>query len=419
MVAFVFSLLISLFLNPEIEPAYYYFGNSDLVGVGNIVSGKKSGEWKVYSKIEPDNSNQSTFEELDSQTFEMFYNQDLPVYIINFSEDLPNGLFQENYPSGSIKTLAFLQNGELNDDFKEFFENGEKKFIGTYANGKKVGEWQEYNEEGQIKSSIKYKVGLADGSATYFYPDGRAEVKLSYSKGEPDGLYEAFFPDGEIRESGHFNNGVPTGSWLSFNLDRKTKFQGIYENGFRAGEWLEIVEILPEYYRKGNYENGLKEGEWVVNDGEGNQVQIETYKEGKLMTVIEIWNADKLKNEEILKNGNGQRIFFDEQGFIKAKGRISKGEINGNWSFYFPNSNRLASSGKLLGIERIGIWEFYSFDGEVIDRIDYSDTSDSGYDGNGGDTQNFYRISPSSNNDSLGAAYEKFYPFNHYRIGTN
>jgi uncharacterized protein len=417
MLALAFTLLFSFFLNTEIELNYYYFGNSDLVGVGNIENGKKSGEWRVYSKINPDHSNQSTFEAVDPETFKRLFNQELPVYIIYFSEDLPNGIFQENYPTGSIKTLATLENGKLDGDFKEFFENGEKKYSGQYEDGKKVEEWQEYFESGQIKSTIAYKDGLANGSALYYYPDGNLEFKLSYSKGEIDGLYEAYFTDGDLKEKGMFKNGFPEGEWISINSDRKTKLNGNYLGGIRSGEWQEIFEILPGYSRQGNYHKGLKEGDWLVIDEKGNHVQTENYLEGKLASVIEVQNADQLKNQQILKKGNGQRIIFDDQGFVLAKGKVLKGENNGNWSYYFPNSNRLASSGKLLGTKRVGVWKFYNFQGEVIDEIEYKEKPQSGHDLNGVGTPNYYRLNPATNHDALGSAYEKFYPFNQYRIG--
>lgn len=417
MLTLAFTLLFSFFLNTEIELNYYYFGNSDLVGVGNIENGKKSGEWRVYSKINPDKSSQSTFEEVDPQTFKRFFNQELPLYIIYFSDDLPNGIFQENYPTGSIKTLANLENGKLEGDFKEFFENGEKKYSGQYEDGKKVGEWQEYFESGQIKSSISYKDDLANGKALYYYPDGKVEFKLSYLQGEPDGLYEAFFPDSELKEKGKFKNGFPEGEWISFNSDRKTMLKGNYLLGFRSGEWQEIIEILPGYSRQGNYHKGLKEGDWLVIDENGNHVQTENYQEGKLASVIEIQNADQLKNQQILKKGNGRRIFFDDQGFVLAKGKVSKGENNGIWSYYFPNSNRLASSGKLVGTERVGVWKFYNFQGELIDEIEYKEKPQSSQELGGVETSNYYRLSPTNNHDSLGAAYEKFYPFNQFRFG--
>lgn len=417
MFTLAFSLLLAFFLNSEIELHYYYFGNSDLVGVGTLENGKKTGEWKVYSKINPDRTNNTIYEEVNPQIFERFFNQESPIYIINFSEDLPNGIFQENYPMGSIKTLAFLENGKMENEFKEFFESGELKQSGQFMDGKKSGEWLEYFESGQIKSSITYNNGNAEGAATYFFPDGKVEYKLAYLDGEMNGSYEGYFPNGDLKEKGDFKMGFPDGDWISKTLDRETKFQGNFQNGVRTGDWIEMIEILPEYSRKGSYLEGLKDGEWIVIDGEGKHVQTENFQAGRLMSVLEIRNEEKIKNQQILKKGNGQRIFFDEQGFIKVKGKVVKGVNNGTWFYYYPNSNRLASSGKLIGSTRVGNWKFYNFDGEVIDEIAYNPNQKDGDELNGVGTPNYYRLSPTKSNDSLGAAYEKFYPFNQYRIG--
>jgi antitoxin component YwqK of YwqJK toxin-antitoxin module len=402
-----------LFLQSETEQHYYYFGSSNLIGVGNLEEGKKSGEWKVYSKINPDNSSEPSFEKADPEIFEKQFNQDIPIYIINFSDDLPNGVFQENYSNGSIKKLGTLENGELVNQYREFFENGELAYTGQLKEGKKVGEWLEYYESGKINSSISYVDGLVDGEAIYYYQDGGVEMKTSYSQGERNGFYEAYFSDGEVKVKGMFKNGTPEGEWLSKGSNREIEFQGSFQGGIRSGEWLEQVDIMPEYLRKGSYDQGLKNGEWfVMNDG-GEILQSERYEEGKLVSVIELKYSDKVKSQQIVKDGNGQRIFFDKDGIIKAKGKVFEGERNGKWYFYFPNTDRVVTTGRMVGSDKVGIWKFYSFEGELIDRIDYGvnhvprdkDTtmpSASKFDPN----------KTNYNNGALGSAFSSFNPFN-------
>lgn len=411
MVNIVLSILLSFLLQTPEEQAYFYFGNDNLIGVGNLVEGKKSGEWKVYSKANPVLSNDSNFNEADPDVFKKYFNQEMPAYVINFINDVPDGIFQENYPSGAIKTLGIFENGVLTKEFKEFYENGELEYAGRLERGKKEGEWHEYYENGQVKSSISYVEGLAEGEAVYYDSDGRIESKLSFSNGKKEGVYQSFFQDGELKEKGTFQDDVPTGEWVSFDPDKNIEFRGNLEEGVRNGEWIEELEVMIGYYRKGNYEKGLKEGRWLVSDTAGNQVQVENYKGGKLISVIALQQGAGLKNEYLVKKGNGQLIFYDDQGFIKAKGKVSKGEINGRWSFYFPGSDRLSSSGRIESSERIGTWNFYSFEGEIIDQIVYKPESKFV---TGTNTAEALRTNHSilkNGNDALGTAYSKFSMF--------
>ncbi|MBN7813793.1 toxin-antitoxin system YwqK family antitoxin [Algoriphagus pacificus] len=410
MLNIVFSIALSLFSITEENPSYFYFGSVNLIGVGNLEDGKKSGEWKVYSKKVPQETQESIFDPADPQLFEKEFNQEFPLFVINFSDDLPEGIFQENYPSGSIKILAIFENGELENDFKEFYENGEIKYTGQLAAGERIGEWIEYFESGQVKSKTSYSEGLVDGPAFFYTPEGTLITKIFYSGGEIDGLYEAYFPDGELKEQGAFKNGIPTGEWKSYDADRKIQFQGSFIEGLPSGTWLEQMKIIPDYFRKGNYQKGLKEGEWIVSDATGRQIQTENYKAGKLISVTAQQQGNWLKDPNLVKKGNGQMTFFDEQGFVIAKGKVSKGEITGRWSYYYPNSDRLSSSGRIEGSEKIGTWNFYSFDGELIDQMEFKPApkSEAGFrNANSSRT----KIFGDANHDSLESAYQKFNPF--------
>lgn len=413
MLALAFTLLFSFFLNSEIEQNYYYFGSTNLIGVGNLEDGKKSGEWRVYSKINPDNSNEPNFEKADPEIFKKQFNQELPVFIINFSDDLPNGVFQENYPNGSIKKLGTLEKGVLVNQYREFFENGELEYTGQLKEGKKEGEWIEYYESGKVKSSIYYIEGMIEGNVLNYYPDGELQIKMLYSEDKPNGLYQAFFPDGEIKQQGTFINGSPQGDWQIFSSDRKLEFQGTFQEGFRSGEWIEQVDIIPEYFQKGNYTKGLKEGEWFVLDSDGEILQSEKYQNGNLVSVIELRHPERLKNPEIVNNGNGQRIYINKDGFIQAKGKITKGQRVGKWFFYYPNSDNLVSKGRFEDSEKRGVWDYYSFEGVLIDQIEYRPeyTSNEGVTATSS-SSNFNPSITNYDNGSLGSAFSSFNPFN-------
>ncbi len=347
-----------LFPTHELDSGYFYFGNTNLIGVGSIENGQKSGEWNVYSKIDPENNPQTSLLQADPLEFEKDFQKEFPLFIINFEEGTPNGSFLENYPNGKPKILANMKDGIFDGEFGEFYEGGELRLTGRVIGGKKEGEWKEYLESGKVIFSIFYTQGLAEGNAMGYYPDGNLKWEGSFRRGDLDGPFIFYFPDSTVKEKGQFAQGV------------------------RVGEWLEKFEILLGFYRKGNYRDGLKDGVWQLVNLEGKFLQSETYEQGKLISLGEFQTPSNVIDKGKVRNGQGQRYFYDGEGNILAKGKISKGIEYGEWLFFFPESNRILAKGKLVNSERIGTWYFYNYDGEIIDQTKYEQSSERQMEGN-------------------------------------
>jgi len=340
--------LLSVFLQTQtLDTGYYYFGNTNVIGVGMLEGEEKEGEWKVYVRNNPEELPKSSLLQADPEEFERGFKQEFPLFVIDFEKGVPNGRFLENHPNGKPKVVAHMIDGVLDGEFSEFQEDGELHFTGAILQDKKDGEWIEYLKSGEIKSSLIYSQGYLDGKSHGYFPDGSVEWEGVFKKGELDGPYAYYLPDSGIKFKGQFAKNIP------------------------VGEWFEKLEIVPGFYRKGTYKNGLKEGEWQLLGSEGKILQAEQYKKGKLISLgeFQIPNPELDKNK--VKNGNGKRYFYNEEGQILAKGKISKGMVKGNWYFYFPDSNRISALGQLSGSERVGTWYFYSFDGEILDQIAY------------------------------------------------
>ena len=118
-----------------------------------------------------------------------------------------------------------------------------------------------------------------------------------------------------------------------------------------------------------------------MSDSEEKFLQTEQYEEGKLVSLGEFQFENSELDKSKVKNGNGKRYFYNEQGQVLAKGKLSKGMEKGTWYFYFPESNRISALGQLAGNERVGTWIYYSFDGEVLDQIAYGREKGKSYSG--------------------------------------
>ncbi|WP_026951765.1 toxin-antitoxin system YwqK family antitoxin [Algoriphagus mannitolivorans] len=347
MFTFVFILLSVFSPTQALDSGYFYFGNTNVIGVGLLSEGEKTGEWKVYSKINPDPDPRNSLQKADPKIFYKGFNQQFPLFILHFENGIPNGPFLENFPNGKPKVIAYQKDGEFEGEFGEFYETGELRLTGQVLNGKKEGDWKEYSESGRLISLMTFRQGLADGKGLGYHPDGGLQWEGNFKNGELDGSFAYYLPDSTLKLKGQYADGIP------------------------VGEWTEKLEILPGFYRKGAYQNGFKVGEWQLTNLEGEFLQAEYYQEGKLLSIGDFKTPNPIQNKGKIKKGNGQRYFYDAEGNILARGKIVKGKVNGLWYFYFPESDRVSASGKLQGSDRVGTWYYYTYSGEVKEQVQY------------------------------------------------
>jgi antitoxin component YwqK of YwqJK toxin-antitoxin module len=349
MYSMAFALLSVVLQVQTLDTGYYYFGNTNVIGVGMLEGEEKEGEWKVYARKEPEVLPKSSLLLADPKEFAQDFNQEFPLFVITFEKGVPNGHFLENHPNGKPKVVAHMTNGVLDGEFVQFHEDGELHFTGAILQGKKDGEWVEYLKSGELRTSLIYSQGELEGKSQGYFPDGSVEWEGEFKKGELDGPYAYYLPDSGII------------------------FKGQFAKNVQVGEWLEKLEIVPGFYRKGTYKNGLKEGEWQLVGSEGKILQAEQYEKGKLMSLGDFQLLNPKLDKSNVKNGRGKRYFYTEQGQILAKGKLSKGIEKGTWYFYFPESNRISALGQLAGSERVGTWYFYNFDGDIMEQIAYDE----------------------------------------------
>ncbi|MDF2159023.1 toxin-antitoxin system YwqK family antitoxin [Algoriphagus sp. CAU 1675] len=425
----MWSLIASIFLflsSPDSEQlSYLYFGNTNLLGVGKILNGKKEGLWRVYYSNNPLDNPEPSLLKANQKVFEEKFTPERVVFQIHFKGDLPDGLFQENYPSGEIKSITSFEEGKQSGDFREFHKNGEIKTQGTYLDGKREGSWEEFYETGITKFEVIYKEGLMQGNSKGYFPDGKSQWEIPYQNGKINGEYRVFFGNGNLQERGtyegklilrgNFLNGSPNGEWVSYDKNGKLVFKGTFNQGIASGEWTEQVDVVNGFYRKGSYVDGQKEGEWILVDESGQTSQVEYFKKGELVSVGPFMVGVKELKGGKLKKGTGQRIFYDSEGHIIAKGKYSKGIPKGDWYFYFPKSDRVTAAGRMVGPDRIGLWNFYSFEGKIIDQQnyapDYSNSIDSDFNSQPLriHSSKGYRSSPRGAVDAIQSAQESMF----------
>jgi antitoxin component YwqK of YwqJK toxin-antitoxin module len=396
---FILALGLSYWQAPlEIsENDYFYFGNTNLVGVGPLENGKKNGDWNIYKRIEESTVPIESMQAALASEVEASFDLSKIVFRMSFKNDLPDGLMEELYPNDKIKKLVNFAEGKLDGDFFEFSEQGEVSRSGSYFEDQKEDEWKSFYSDGSIKSEYFYKNGLLSGTTKNYHPNGAIAEMVSLESGKLEGPYQSFFrngsiqkevqfseglehgdfklyfEDGKICASGKFEKGSLTGNWEFFDADGFLLSTGNYQAGQKNGEWKEKFDEVPGFYRTGIFNVGLKTGVWKVVDFDGIVYQEETYLEDELIAISDFKtiSGDVLASGTI-KNGRGKRLFFDAQGNILEKGRYAKGKRSGLWYMYFSKSKSIASTGNYLQGNKVGTWKYYDFAGQLVSEEDFS-----------------------------------------------
>ena len=387
------TLVFLLFLGTQatLAQGFFYFGNSNVVGTGKMLGDKKEGLWRIYArKVLADNPGPAVAA-VDEHEVKENFNLDVPLYQMEFKENLLDGIFEEFYPEGTTKKVVNYQKGMLHGDFFEFTKEGELLLSGAYFQGEKIGDWFVYRSDGSLKSEYSYQDNLLNGTSISYYGSGQVAERIPFKMGEINGVYESFFPDGrphqrvafvDGREQGeftqfhadgtlaivaNFSKGILDGVWEEYDDQGRLLAQGSYRQGDRFGEWKEVYPEIPGFFQKGNYEKGIKSGAWQVLGPSDFVHQEETYQNGILVAISAFTTRlGEVLDAGSLTNGDGKRVLYDAEGNRLEKGRYTNGMRTGTWYSYFPQTSLVASSGTYAAGQKRGTWKQYDFKGQLV-----------------------------------------------------
>lgn len=391
LLAVLLSLSIAQYALGNDTQEYFFFGNTNLIGVGKTEEGKKYGAWKIYRRVNVLDDPQASLDPVIGVEIEKTFDLSAPIYQINFSDNLPDGLMEEFYPTGEIKKLVNFSQGKLNGDFFEFSESGEVLLSGRYVDDFKEGDWNSYYRNGSKKSEYSYSNNLLQGITKNYFPNGMLSEIIPFESEKLQGTYQAFFPNGNLQKSVEFVNDQEDGHYKRFYEDGQPEIissfvkgelygtwenydnlgylvsKGEYQAGIRVGTWQEQIAEVQGFYRIGDYKDGGKSGTWKVIDQKGFEYQYEQFAEDRLVAIGTFTTIDgKVLDAGNLVNGTGKRMIYDREGNLLENGRYSKGIRTGVWFTYYPKSTAVASSGSYSEGEKTGTWRYFGLNGESL-----------------------------------------------------
>lgn len=350
-----------LFVNDRKEGlAYYYYPNGVINEVINYKNGKRSGVGKEFN------------EEGKIITLFNFYNDYMvDKQTINRADKkgLKQGLWQEFYDNGKVKSEKYFVNDTLNGYVKEYNENGTLSSSLLYQEGSL--KQPENREEFPVEERSE------------FYSDGKVKNKGYYKKDVPVGIHVFYNENGEITNAKIFDDngrvmseglltedGKKEGNWKNFYEDGEVKSQGVYKNNRQTGEWK-------FFYKQGvseqigNFNNGYFDGEWKWFNKAGKLVKVEEYVKGKRDGFYYELNStgDTIARGSFLE-GEREGDWMVKSGDVVAKGKYVNGLKEGIWREFYQNGNILSEGNYIQG-NLDGKFLIYYENGKVKEEQNY------------------------------------------------
>ena len=224
----------------------------------------------------------------------------------SYADGKLEGTFSKWHEDGVLFFHLLYSNGKLDGEwFEHYHPHGHVKEQRHYQNGKPVGIWAKWAPSGLMTEKCFYSDGLKEGISMRWHENGQLAKKAIYKKGELNGLVQKFSPSGQQLLSASFKNGRKWG------LEKKW-----YSSGSQSAKIF-----WNEEGRKHN-----KAETWFNN---GNRKSVRLYENGNLLEA-KSWKPNGKLNPEVVQNGNGKLVFYDQEGLLTHTQLFQDGEQVGN-----------------------------------------------------------------------------------------
>lgn len=143
-----------VFIDQIKDGIWNYYSNDDkLIKTEAYANGKRSGEWKTYSR--------ETGGLLEEK---------------NYLDDKLSGIYRTYYTNGEVSLEENYINGKLNGKATSYYpKNHYISNTGDYHNGIRVGAWDFYDVTGKKRSTVEYKEDHSSSTYVYLYQGGAGQ----------------------------------------------------------------------------------------------------------------------------------------------------------------------------------------------------------------------------------------------------
>ncbi|MEL7002533.1 MAG: TonB family protein [Bacteroidota bacterium] len=213
------------------------------------------------------------------------------------------------------------------------------------------GYWEYYHKNGNVHSSGNYSLGIEVGVWSYYHENGKLSKTGAYENGLKTGKWTYYDENGVKTSEGAYNKNARMGTWNNWDsLGYKISF-GEYIADKKSGSWKYFYAPNGEKKEVGEFVKGEKKGNWVkwYRNGEGSTIhncdqKVYTDKTEVAEQCFLVNQYDSL-GTQLVVDGNGQSIYFHDNGTMEYAGLIKDGKREGEWKHY-------SNEGRLLAIDK-------------------------------------------------------------------
>jgi antitoxin component YwqK of YwqJK toxin-antitoxin module len=187
------------------------------------------------------------------------------------------GVWEEFYLNGKIKSKGEYKNGKKYSRWEYYFTTGKIEQKGSYdSNGQYTGEWIWYYDNGNVLRREEFRKGIEDGELAEYTIDGIVITQGEFFDGEKEG--EWFYELNDHQEKGKYRYSQRNGYWEHRFPGGKISFKGNYIDGIPEGKHKYYNE-KGQLTKEEVYSFGQKDGKWRWLDDFGNETTTITYKD--------------------------------------------------------------------------------------------------------------------------------------------
>ncbi len=320
---------------------------------------------------------------------------------------LKQGMWQEFYPSGMLKTEVNYTDDKMNGYYKEYSAKGSLLNTTKYINGvlqtnvpelAKLDVKTTYYDNGAVKFTATYKDGVAEGIQREFSPEGKVIAAKVFvegmltgegildTAGRQQGPWVEYHPNGQIKSKGEYLNGRRIGEWIFYYANGKVEQKGKYDKKGKAqGPWKWYYET-GNLWREETYRNDLQDGTMTeYSDNGPDSVKVITkgdyvdgLKEGPWMLELPDYREEGSYKAD-LRDGEWKH-YYTITNKPRFTGKFLDGVPDGLQVFYYPDG-RERQTGKYVGGLKEGEWKFYDESGTLFLTILYKNDIEIRFDG--------------------------------------
>jgi antitoxin component YwqK of YwqJK toxin-antitoxin module len=313
--------------------------------IGQFAAGKPTGTWKVLDQ------HGKLLVEIP------FINGEIDGVLKTFDYQSPRELdyYMEMEPGDTFpkKTTYYLYNSSA-------FKNG-------YRNGKTVS----YNWLGEVIAEENFVDGFQEGKA--FERNKLAHTKLNYLQGSLDGYVKTFLTlpgkDSILLFDLNFQNGLLQGESKSFHINGNVAKRGFFLNGQPIDDYEAYDTLGFKYhYVKFQYSFPVEEKIW-----EENELSVRYLFDWRDSIIFEPSDITSTQSLDRILYDLGIGIDYLERPYYGRPSLIEKTGIDYHMTKYYPNDT-IARDGGISKGKKVGCWEYYSYEGELLYEVDYMDS---------------------------------------------